>query len=441
MVTRLLAYQWYTNGFDKVNTQQEQFMSKIIRDTIDRILDRVNAISAPGPGYTRPSYSPLETAAHKVIAEEAERLGLEISCDSARNLYARLPGADRAARPFYVGSHLDTVSMGGAYDGAAGVAGAMALAASYVHDHQTPPADLIVTVIRAEESVWFPASYVGSRAALGKLRHDDLDICRSDSGRTLAAHMIEEGGDPSTILASGGLSPANFIELHIEQGPVLHDAGESFALVTGIRGGLRYRSARIDGVWAHSGGAPREGRADTVFALADLVTALDAAWETMLGDGRDLAVTFGRVDAASEEHAFAKIPGRLDFCIDLRSGDDHTLDLFDGILQQQIAVIEAKRGVRFDLGPRTRSTPSRLSDSVCNQLERSAFGLGHKPRRMLSGGGHDAAAFASNGWQSTMIFLRNWNGSHNPAEGMDHADLASAVQVVRAALASTATVT
>lgn len=408
-------------------------MSKIIEGTIDRILDRVNAISSPGPGFTRPSYSPLETAAHGVIADEAERLGLDISYDAARNLYARLRGRDRSASPLYIGSHLDTVPMGGAYDGTAGVAGAMALAASYTQDGEAPPVDLIITVIRAEESVWFPASYIGSRAATGKLGREDLGLCRSDTGRSLAQHMVEEGADPNAIMKTPALAPATFLELHIEQGPVLHNASEPFALVTGIRGGLRYRAARIEGVWAHSGGAPRESRADTVFALADLITALDQAWEHALQQGHDLAVTIGRVDAASDEHAFAKVPGRLDFCIDLRSAENATLELFDALLRQKVADVEARRGVKFQLGFQSRSTPSPLSDAICNQLEKSAQQLGHKPRRMFSGGGHDAAAFAANGWHAGMIFIRNWNGSHNPDEGMNPEDLADAVRVVRSA--------
>jgi N-carbamoyl-L-amino-acid hydrolase len=245
--------------------------------------------------------------------------------------------------------------------------------------------------------------------------------------------MIEEGGDPDAVLRGPGLPPATFVEMHIEQGPVLLDAGEPYALVDGVRGGLRYRTARIEGVWAHSGGAPRHLRSDAVFALADLVTALDALWADRLEEGKDLAVTFGRVDAASPEHAFAKVPGRVGFCLDLRSDDAATLDAVDGSLREIIASIEAKRGVKFVLGEQSRSRPSSLSGPLADRIIRAARGLGTSPRRMLSGGGHDAAAFAQAGWDSVMVFLRNWNGSHNPDEGMDPADLADAVRAVRMA--------
>ena len=223
-------------------------MTDVIAETIDAILSEVNAISLPGPGYTRPSYSPLESEAHRVIERRAGALGLTVSRDAGMNLFARLPGRDRTAPALFVGSHLDTVPMGGAYDGAAGVAGAMALAAAFVERGETPPVDLVVTVTRAEESTWFPVSYIGSRAALARLKPEEFEARRSDTGRTLAEHMRDEGGDPEAVLRGPGLPPAQFVEIHIEQGPILDTAGEPFALVEAIRGGVRYRNAQIHGV-------------------------------------------------------------------------------------------------------------------------------------------------------------------------------------------------
>ncbi|KAA5607572.1 hydantoinase/carbamoylase family amidase [Roseospira marina] len=409
-------------------------MTRALTETIDRVLDGVNAISAPGPGVTRPSYDPLESRAHAVIAEEAGRLGLTVERDAALNLFARLPGRDRRAPALYVGSHLDSVPQGGRYDGPAGVAGAMALAAALIERDTPPPVDLVVTVTRAEESVWFPASYIGSRAATGRLRAEDLAVCRADTGRTLADHMRAEGGDPDAVLRGPGRTPATFLEPHIEQGPVLVEADEPFALVTAIRGGLRYRTARIAGTWAHSGGAPRHSRADVVFALADVITAMDRHWAAILAEGHDLAVTVGRVDAAGPEHAFAKVPGALSFCIDLRSNDTAVLDRADAVLRNEIAAVEAARGVTFDLGAPSRSVPTPLSADLTDRLH-AAFGRqGRAVRRMLSGGGHDAAAFAQAGWTAGMLFIRNQNGSHNPDEAMDRADLAEAIDALAAGL-------
>ena len=404
----------------------------VIRDTIDRLLSRINAIGRDGEGWTRPSYSELESAAHDVVADEARALGLAVHRDAAGNLFARLPGRDRSAPALHVGSHLDTVAQGGAYDGQAGVAGGLALIAALLAEGRVPPVDIVLTVTRAEESVWFPASYLGSRAALGRWSRADLQARRSDTGRTLADHMRDLGLDPEAALQMPPPAPARFVEIHIEQGPVLHDAQESHAIVTGVRGGLRHRSARIHGVWAHSGGAPREGRADAVFALADLIHAMDADWAQMLAAGQDLAVTFGIVDAASPRHAMAKVPGEAGFCVDLRSDRTEVLEAAHARLLHHVARIEAARpGIRFDLGAESRSTPVALSPVWQDALSRAAGGT---LRAMPSGGGHDAAAFAAAGWDATMIFVRNWNGSHCPEEGMDPADLALAVGTLKRAV-------
>jgi N-carbamoyl-L-amino-acid hydrolase len=409
--------------------------ARTIRDTVKRVIGRVNTLSAGGPGWTRPSYSDLESAAHAMIEEEALALGLAVSRDAAGNLFARMTGRNPDGVPLYVGSHLDTVAEGGAYDGQAGVAGALALVAALRAESRTPEADLVVTVTRAEESVWFPVSYIGSRAALGRLTRAEMEAKRVDTQRSLADHMRDQGYDADAVAALAPPKPARFLEFHIEQGPILHGAGEPYGVVTAIRGGLRYRAARVNGAWAHSGAAPREGRADAVVAFSDLVMAMDGVWAEMLAEGADLTVTFGRADAASPAHAMAKVAGRLDFCLDMRSCDPALLDLADRRLRAEIARIEAGRpGIVFELGAQSRSEPARLSSAMTDFVARGAQARGDTPRRMLSGGGHDAAAFAAAGWESVMVFIRNWNGSHCPDEGMDPEDLALAVETVHEAL-------
>ncbi|MGY9047103.1 allantoate amidohydrolase [Puniceibacterium antarcticum] len=404
---------------------------EVIARTISRVLARVNAISAAGPGWTRPAYSPLESQAHAVIEDEVRALGCSVRRDAAGNLFATLPGQDRIARPLYIGSHLDTVSQGGAYDGQAGVVGALAVLAAFRAADIIPPTDIILIITRAEESVWFPVSYAGSRAALGRLSPEDFEAPRSDTGFSLSEHMAMEGYDSGAARALTPPAPARFLEFHIEQGPVLHDAGEPYAIVDTVRGGLRYRTAQVHGTWAHSGGAPRGSRADAVVALAELILRMDAVWEKMLGEGHDLTVTFGKVDAASPQHAMAKVAGQAAFCLDLRSDITATLEAANAALLEQIMKIESMRpGIRFDLGVQSRSAPARLSSAMAAFVAVGAAAQGDSPRYMLSGGGHDAAAFGAAGWDSVMVFIRNWNGSHCPEEAMDEEDLARAVAAV-----------
>ena len=248
--------------------------------------------------------------------------------------------------------------------------------------------------------------------------------------------MADQGYDAEAVKRIVPPKPARFLEFHIEQGPILHEAGEAYGIVGAVRGGLRYRGAQVRGVWAHSGAAPRAGRADAVVALAELIVAMNAVWDRMLADGADLTVTFGRVDAASPTHAMAKVAGHAGFVLDMRSGDPATLDAADAALKAEIGRIEAAHpGVHFDLGAQSRSKPARLSQSMVDFVAQGAALRGDCPRNMLSGGGHDAAAFATAGWDSVMVFIRNWNGSHCPEEAMDEADLAAAAEAVFLAIA------
>jgi beta-ureidopropionase / N-carbamoyl-L-amino-acid hydrolase len=191
------------------------------------LFDRLREDGRDEPGITRDSYGAGERRAHATVAAAAERLGLEVIRDSAANLYMTLPGRDRAAPTVVIGSHLDSVPHGGNFDGAAGVVAGLVAVASLQRQNMTPACDVTVMGIRAEESVWFQVSYIGSRAALGRLPEDALQARRIDTGRTLADHIADCGGNPRA-LGVGFLNPARlraYLELHIEQAPSLIEAG------------------------------------------------------------------------------------------------------------------------------------------------------------------------------------------------------------------------
>jgi Acetylornithine deacetylase/Succinyl-diaminopimelate desuccinylase and related deacylases len=168
-----------------------------------------------------------------------------------------LNGRDPAKGTFLIASHLDSVPQGGNFDGAAGVIAGIAILTSWKRAGFEPPGDVAVMAIRAEESTWFPYSYIGSKAAFGILPKTALDIVRADTGRTLAQHMAELGFDPNAVARGEAHCTRDrirgYVELHIEQGPVLVGRDTPLALVTGIRGSFRYRDARILGEYGHSG--------------------------------------------------------------------------------------------------------------------------------------------------------------------------------------------
>ena len=249
-------------------------------DLAARLFTALREKTFDGVGITREAYGPGEQIAHALVRAEAETVGLEIANDAAGNLYMTLPGVNREAKRIVFGSHLDSVAQGGNYDGAAGVLAGLATVAGMRAAGFQPACDITVLAIRAEEAgAWFPTSYPGSHAALGRLPPEALAVRRMDTGRTLADHMRELGFDPDAVCAGKGkLSAANtaaYVELHIEQGPVLDAEQIPVAVVTGIPGSRRLRAARVVGEHNHSGATPRRYRRDAAIALAELAHRLD----------------------------------------------------------------------------------------------------------------------------------------------------------------------
>ncbi|WP_051294367.1 hydantoinase/carbamoylase family amidase [Gemmobacter nectariphilus] len=399
-----------------------------------RLFTELRLRTGAARGITRASYGLGEQIAHDMVRREARKLGMDCRIDAGCNLYMTLRG-QRRGPAVMVGSHLDSVPMGGNFDGAAGVLAGLAVAAGYRAAGVLPPQDLTVVAIRAEESTWFSASYIGSRAAFGRLSGAELDGVLRAGDRVALGRAIDAAGGESAQLRAGvpQIDPAQiacFIEPHIEQGPVLVARDRPIGIVTGIRGSFRHRHAACLGAYAHSGATPREVRQDAAMAVARLAVRLDDAWERLAAQGHDLTVTFGQMATDPNEAAFSKVAGRVDFSLDVRSQSHATLDLMRAELRQALAEVESRSRVRFDLGKETTSEPALMDRRIIADLAGIAAAQGAEI--MPCGAGHDAAVFAQMGVPTGMIFIRNRNGSHNPDEAMEIEDFAVAAQVLSA---------
>lgn len=399
-----------------------------------RILDRLAEATTDAPGITRVAYGSGERFAHGLVREEAEKLGAVARVDAAGNLYLTLKGRDPALPAIVIGSHLDSVPHGGNFDGAAGVVAGLAVMAELVGQGIQLQRDLIVLVTRAEEAVWFPLSYPGSQAALGLLAPAALDAKRSDSGSSLADHMRDEGFDPDAVqrgvpgIDAGRITA--FVEVHIEQGPRLVAAGVPVGIVTGIASGFRYVDAKCLGAYAHSGAEPRFARHDSVLGFADLVAGLEAEWDALEQEGHEATITFGRVESDPSQHGGSRVLGELRFTLDVRSADASVLERIEARLQALFAEVGARRGVTFEAGPRFTWDPATMSPTLIARLDRAASALQMPAPHVPSGAGHDAATFAGANIPTAMLFVRNENGSHNPYEAMEIADLDQAIRLV-----------
>ena len=391
-----------------------------------RLFSELERRTGGAGGITRASYGEGEAVAHGIIAREARRLGMRVATDAAMNLYMTLPGIRQGAR-IMIGSHLDSVPAGGNFDGAAGVIMGLSVAAGMQAAAIRPPHDLTVMAIRAEESAWFNASYIGSRAAFGCLSGSELDaVRRIDDGLALGA-AIDRAGGSSEELRSGKpfLDPAQvglFIEPHIEQGDVLVHEQSPVAVATGIRGSLRFREARCLGAYAHSGTTRRRDRRDAVLAVARLTVELERLCERAETAGGDLAATVGQFSTDPKEAAMSKVAGRVDFSVELRSLSSAALADASAQLAAAADDIAADLRVRFEFGAKSSTAPTPMDAAVTAALGRAARRLGVDYREMPCGAGHDASVFQNQDVPSGMILIRNRHGSHNPAEHMDMAD-------------------
>jgi len=246
--------------------------------------------------------------------------------------------------------------------------------------------------------------------------------------------MTAAGADIGRIEAGERLlAPENvaaYLELHIEQGPVMVAREVPVGIVTGLRGNVRYNIVRCVGEAGHSGAVPRWLRHDSVLAAADLLHRIDEHWRVLLERGLDMVVTAGIISTDPEEHAMSRIPGECDFSLEIRSQSIETLEAFDELIKAEVRSIEKERGVRFEFSRRSLTEPAVMDQRWIDHLSSCCEEMDIRHEKLPSGAGHDAAVFANGGVPSAMIFVRNEHGSHNPNEAMDMDDFMKGADVL-----------
>jgi N-carbamoyl-L-amino-acid hydrolase len=398
----------------------------------------LRACSEDGIGITREAYTARESDALDTVERYAREIGLTATRDAAANLVVTYEGMEPDLPYVACGSHLDSVPQGGNFDGAAGVVAGLAVLASFKRNGLRPHRTVKLFGLRGEESSRFGKAYIGSSALFGQLSARDLATLDSDGDKSLAECLRAVGADVDKISLGEPLldstSMLAWLELHIEQGPVLATRGAPVGVVTGIRGNLRHRSVTCSGEAGHSGAIPRWLRRDAVFATAELITHLDRHWRNLLERGRDIVVTCGVLGTNAAEHAIARIPGSLNLSFEVRSQNTETLEAFYDLFCSECQMIGDDRGVTFKFDCRVQSAPASMSPNLIEALCAAAREHGLSDETLPSGAGHDAAVFANAGVPTGMIFVRNEHGSHNPRESMEISDFVAGTAILRSCI-------
>jgi allantoate deiminase len=394
------------------------------------VLERVAALgrhSDSAEHYTRTVFTAAHGAAARRIEAWMKEAGMEVAVDAIGNVRGKY-GARRETRgkAIVMGSHFDSVRNGGKYDGVLGILVPIACVAELHRREERLPYDTEVVAFSDEEGARFQTSFLSSRALIG--RFDAALLERRDAeGVTLADAMRAVGLDPARI-PEARIDPAGiaaYVEVHIEQGPVLLREDRALGVVTVIAAGARH-SMTVIGESGHAGTVPMDMRHDALAAAAEMVLAI----ERRCASGRGLVGTVGLLEVKSGSGNV--IPGEVRFSVDIRSTDEAILAAAQREVFAELDAIAARRGVRLE-GARThdvRAVPCApwLQDRIAASIERVT---GRPARRLPSGAGHDAMIVAEVA-DVGMLFVRCGAGgvSHNPAETVSAEDCGIAVEAV-----------
>ncbi|PSK99406.1 N-carbamoyl-L-amino-acid hydrolase [Murinocardiopsis flavida] len=375
-------------------------------------------------GWSREVFTDPYRAARAWVRALMADAGLATSVDAVGNITGRLPGTHGGGPPIVTGSHTDTVRGGGRFDGIVGVLGGIEVARRLRETGTRLRRDLVVVDFLGEEANGYGISCMGSRALAGTLTAAHLDR-RDAAGDRLGDAMARFGADPAASLGiawRGGVHA--FVELHVEQGPLLEREGAEVGVVTAIAG-IERLLATFAGRSDHAGTTPMGERADALTAAAEAVLTVERE-----GCGAPVhgVATTGRIEGATG--AFNIVPDRARIWAELRSVDPGWLGGVRRRVAERIAADAARRGVETGIEWLNDQPPVPADRAVQDVIGGAADGLGASWAPVPSGAGHDAAHLARLGPMG-MVFIPSRGGrSHCPEEWTDPAQIATGVHVL-----------
>lgn len=376
------------------------------------VVERLAELSQLGRhehGIDRALATPQEHAARELFAQWARARGYALAQDRVGNLFARRNGVRDGARPILVGSHLDTVATGGAYDGAYGVVAAIcALELLDERAVQTEhPIDAVAWA--GEEGGRFPLGCLGSSVFTGAVDAEHALTLADAEGTTLRdALASKSGGLLEGVPMRDQTRVAAYLELHVEQGPVLEREGVSLGVVTAITGQRRYRVI-VDGSSGHAGTVPMARRGDAVAAAAEMILALERA--TLVAG--ECVSTVGRIVVEPNEPNV--IAGRVTFTVDIRSGDDKRVEAVENALRESAGEVNGRRRVTAAIERLEARPPAPMDPKLRGALERALASIGQRSIDVPSGAGHDAMCL-SRVAPTAMLFVPSIGGRSHVAE-------------------------
>ena len=394
-----------------------------------------NAISEfgalKGGGLTRLAFSKEDLEARKFLINLIEKNGFKLKIDNVGNIYAIYDdGCEADAKPVCVGSHIDSVPNGGFYDGTLGVMAGLEALSSIKEAGIKLKRPLWLINFSCEESSRFKTATIGSKIISGKLSQQRLHELKDEDGISLFEAMSAAGFKPQNldeaILKENSLHA--YLELHIEQGPVLERSAISVGVVSGIAAPIRFEIT-IHGKADHSGATPMNMRSDALLAASHIIIAANK----FAKNKKTAVATVGYVHA--KPGVLNVVPGEARLGVDLRDIDKASLEELNLELRNFVGELSRELKFSYEIRELSSDEPVKLSEHAINLLEDEAKKLGIKTLTLPSGAGHDAMNLTKLASSVGMLFIPCVDGiSHNTKEAINFKDAVAATKILTNAL-------
>ncbi|WP_454861156.1 allantoate amidohydrolase [Peribacillus frigoritolerans] len=392
----------------------------------ERIEKQINDLSeftsTPGEGTTRLTYSKEDLLTRNYIKNKMMEYGLTVKEDGFGNIFGKLDGTLKDAPSVLLGSHFDSVPNGGAYDGPAGVIVALEVAALFVENQLTPKYPLEIVALIEEEGARFGGGLMGSRGIVGTLSEESFKNLKDKDGITTIEAMSKIGLDFTLPKRRNPNGIKAFLELHIEQGPILEEKNIPIGVVEAIVG-LTQFEVTIEGKAGHAGTTPMDRRTDALVAAAQIISQLPSF---AIEEGEGTVITTGRLDVLP--NGANVIPNKVVFSVDIRSSKEEHIN---NVIRRMKELIESYQvqGIHTTAEQLLYMPPKILSNEIKDLLKDKSSDLEIPYCSIDSGAGHDAMVF-SDVTDVGMLFVPSKAGlSHCPEEWSDARHLANGVQI------------
>lgn len=388
--------------------------------------------STPGQGTTRMSYSEQDRQARNYLKQQMHQLGLQVREDSIGNIYGRLDGTEPDLPTVIIGSHFDSVPHGGAFDGPAGIVCGLEVIARLCEQQLQPRYPIDVIALVEEEGTSFGRGLMASSVITGLIGTKELYQLKDRQGISAAQRMSEAGfnADKAEQAVISSSQVKAFLELHIEQGPILEQAQEDVGIVDTIVG-IAQLEVKLNGKAGHAGTTPMNMRSDALVCASHIIGQIPAI-AIAAGDGT--VATVGRLNVLP--NGANVIPSEVIFSVDIRSKNDSALRKTIEHIIELVEHESHKSAMQSDVMQPLYVAPTALSKNIHQLMSQHAAQQGLKYRAMVSGAGHDTMIFAGI-TQTGLIFVPSRNGlSHHPDEWTDYEQIVRGVDVMFATVRS-----